>query len=297
MRSTSGSSSITITITKSAILVAILFVMAPALQAQSEEGVLYLGNTRTVPLQANLTDPGPIGAETTTFLYFGQVALGAGWNTIFSLLNTEATTVNGTLTLRGSSGAPINANFDGQVTSALGVSVPGGGTRTVIANTATATDPLTTGWARYENIGGNASGVATFQQTVGGALSTAAGVLSSNLVTAATIPVYNDLAAGRFVGFAVANPNSSPVTIRLTTLNENGTIATPAVTPAQLNPLPANSHLAIFLHQINTAQTTFRGSMVLNTTGALGFVVVALVQNGPLITAVPVINEKAPNVP
>ena len=80
-------------------------------------------------------------------------------------------------------------------------------------------------------------------------------------------------------------------------MNENGTIATPAVTPAQLNPLPPDSHLAIFLHQINTAQTTFRGSMVLNTTEDQGFVVVALVQNGPLLTAVPVIPEKAPSVP
>jgi hypothetical protein len=295
MRWTSRSKSITIT--KSAIAVAIFFVIAPALHAQSDE-ILYLGNTpKTETVQAELTDPGPVGAETTTNLYFGQVALGGGYRTIFSIVNTGATTVNGTLTLTGSNGVPINANLDGQVTSSLGVTVPSGGTRTIIANTATAADPLTTGWAKYQNIGGNAAGVATFEQAAGGVLATAAGVLSSNLVTSATIPVYNDLAAGRFVGFAIANPNASPVTIRLTTLNEDGTIATPAVSPAQLNPLPPNSHLAIFLHQINTTQTTFRGSMVLNTQGAQGFVVVALVQNGPLLTAVPVINEKAPSVP
>jgi hypothetical protein len=294
MRSTPGSNSITIT--KLAIGVAILCVMAPALHAQSED-VLYLGNT-TKSVQADLTDPGPIGAETSTSLYFGQVALGGGYRTIFSIVNTGATTVNGTLTLTGSNGVPINANFDGQVTSSLGVTVPAGGTKTIITNTATAGDPVTTtGWAKYENIGGNASGVATFELASGGILATAAGVLSSNLVTAATIPVYNDLAAGRFVGFAIANPNASPVTIRLTTLNEDGSIATAAATPAQLNPLPANSQIAVFLHQINTTQTTFRGSMVLNTTGSQGFVVVALVQNGPLLTAVPVINEKSPVVP
>jgi len=295
MRSTSRSTSIKTA--KSAILAAILFVIVPALHAQSGD-VLYLGNTpKTQTVQAELTDPGPVGAETTTSLYFAQVALGGGYRTIFSIVNTGATTVNGTLTMTGSNGVPINANLDGQVTSSLGVSVPSGGTRTIIANTATAADPLTTGWAKYENIGGNAAGVATFEQGAGGVLSTAAGVLSSNLVTSATIPVYNDLAAGRFVGFAIANPNASPVTIRLTTLNEDGSIATPAATPAQLNPLPANSHLAIFLHQINTTQTTFRGSMVLNTQGAQGFVVMALVQNGPLLTAIPVIPEKAPNVP
>ena len=296
MRSTSGPTSITIA--KSAILVAILFVMAPALYAQSDE-VLYLGNTRTAQpdLQTNLTDPGPIGAETTTSLYFGQVALGAGWNTIFSIVNTGATTVNGTLTLTGSNGSAINANIDGSVTSALAVSVPAGGTRTLIANPASAADPLRTGWARYENIGGNAAGVATFQQSVGNQLATAAGVLSSATVNSVTIPVYNDLAASRFVGFAIANPNSSPVTIRLTTVNENGTIADAATTPAQLNPLAGNNQLAIFLHEILPARTTFRGSMVLQATGGQTFVVVALVQNGPLVTAVPVINEKAPSVP
>jgi hypothetical protein len=296
MRSTSGPTSITTT--KSAILVAILFAMAPALHAQSDD-VLYLGNTRTAQpdLQVDLTDPGPIGAETTTSLYFGHVALGAGWNQIFSIVNTGATTVNGTLTLTGSNGMAINANIDGQVTSAVSVSVPAGGTRTLIANPATAADPLRTGWARYENIGGNASGVATFQQSVGNQLATAAGVLSSNLVSNATIPVYNDLATNRFVGFAVANPNASPITIRLTTVNENGTIADAATTPAQLNPLPGNNQLAIFLHQILPARTTFRGSMVLSATGGQTFVVVALVQNGPLITAIPVINEKSASVP
>jgi len=292
MRSTPGSNSITIT--KLAIVVAILCVMAPALHAQSED-VLYLGNT-TKSVQADLTDPGPIGAETSTSLYFGQVAIGQGWNTIFSLVNTGATTVNGTLTLTGTTGLPINANIDGTVTAAQAVSVPAGGTRTLIVNPVSSTDPLRTGWAKYENIGGNAAGVATFQLTTGGILSTAAGVLSSQLVTAATIPVYNDLAAGRFVGFAVANPNASTMSLRLTTLNENGTIADAATTPAQLN-LQPGGQVSIFLHEIITTRTTFRGSMVINTTGSQGFAIVALVQNGPLVTAVPVINEKAPNVP
>src|SRR4030095_14590140 len=292
MRSTSGPTSITLA--KSAILVAILFVMAPALYAQSDE-VLYLGNTRTVQpnVQANLADPGPIGAETTTSLYFGHVALGAGWNTIFSIVNTGPTTVNGTLSVRGQDGVPINANIDGTVTASLAVQVPSGGTRTLVANPVSATDPLRAGWARYENIGGNASGVATFQQSVGNQLATAAGVLSSNLVSAATIPVYNDLATSRFVRFAVANPNASAISLRLTTLNEVGTVQDGPITPAELN-LPANGQIARFLHEFLPARTTFRGSMVLQGASAgQTFVVVALVQNGPLITAIPVIPEKA----
>jgi len=294
MRSTSGSKSITIT--KSAIVVAILFVIAPALHAQSDEGVLYLGNTSKA-VQANLTDPGPIGAETTTNLYFGHVALGAGWNTIFSIVNTGATTVNGTLSITGQNGQPINANIDGAVVAGLAVSVPAGGTRTLVANPVSSTDPLRSGWAKYENIGGNATGVATFQQSIGNVLTTAAGVLSSNLVSAATIPVYNDLDASRFVGFAVANPNASAISLRLTTLNEAGTVQDGPVNPAQLN-LPGNGQIAIFLHEILPARATFRGSMVLQgATAGQTFVVVALVQNGPLITAIPVIPEKSPSIP
>jgi hypothetical protein len=272
--------------------------MAPALYAQSDE-VLYLGNTRTAQtdLQANLADPGPIGAETTTSLYFAQLALGAGYTTTFSLVNTGATPVAGVLSLTGQNGQPINANVDGTVTSALTVTVPPGGTRTLTANPASAADPLRVGWARYENIGGNASGVATFQLSVGNVLSTAAGVLSSNLVTSVTIPVYNDLAAGRFVGFAVANPNASAISIRLTTVQENGMVLDSASIPAELNPLPPGGQVAKFLHEILPARATFRGSMVLQAIGAQGFVVVALVQNGLLQTAVPVINEKSPNVP
>jgi len=295
MRSTSGSKSITIT--KSAIAVAILFVIAPALHAQGDD-ILYLGNTpKTETVQAELTDAGPIGAETTTNLYFGHVALGAGWNTIFSIVNTGATTVNGTLSITGTTGQPINANIDGAVVAGLAVSVPAGGTRTLVANPVSSTDPLRSGWAKYENIGGNAAGVATFQQAVGNQLATAAGVLSSNLVSAATIPVYNDLAASRFVGFAIANPNASAINIRLTTLNEAGTVQDGPVTPAQLN-LPGNGQIAIFLHEILPARATFRGSMVLQGASAgQTFVVVALVQNGPLVTAVPVIPEKSPVVP
>jgi hypothetical protein len=295
MRSTSGSTSITVA--KSALLVAILFVMAPALHAQSDE-VLYLGNTRTVQpsVQANLADPGPIGAETTTNLYFAHMAVGAGYNTIFTIVNTGATTVNGVLSITGQTGLPMNANIDGTVTAAQAVSVPSGGTRTMIAGPVSPTDPVRVGWAKYENIGGNAGGVATFQLTIGNILTTAAGVLSSNLVTAATIPVYNDLAAQRFVGFAVANPNATVMPLRLTTLAENGMVADAPTTPAQLN-LQPGGQVAIFLHEIITTRTNFRGSMVITAPGSQGFAIVALVQNGLQITAVPVINEKAPNVP
>ncbi len=119
-----------------------------------------------------------------------------------------------------------------------------------------------------------------------------------NLISAATIPVYNDLAAARFVGFAIANPNASAISLRLTTVNENWNDADAAITPAELNPLQQMARSRSSCTRFLPARTTFRGSMVLQgATAGQTFVVVALVQNGPLITAVPVIPEKAPNVP
>jgi hypothetical protein len=157
-------------------------------------------------------------------------------------------------------------------------------------------DPTKSGWARVENIGGSLGGVGTFQQTVNGVLVTVAGVLSSQPVATATIPVDNSDADQRYTGFAIANQNNSNLSVRLVTLNENGNIQDNTV-PADLNLAP-NSQKAIFLHQIFPARSTFRGSMVLVGQGGQSFSVVALVINrGGLLTAIPVIPEKAPQVP
>jgi hypothetical protein len=229
--------------------------------------------------------------------YFGHVALGGGWNVVFSLVNTGATTVNGTLTLTGQDGSPLDARIDGLVGASFRLEpMPPGGVRRLLAEPLSATDPLRFGWARLENVGESVTITATYLHMQEGVLKTLSSVPSSRMVTSATIPVYNDLAAERFVGFAVANPNASPITLRLVTLNESGTVEDGPVTPGQLI-LPPNGQTMIFLHEILTNRTTFTGSIVLSAQEApRRFVATALVQNGPLITAVPVIPEKAPSV-
>ncbi len=261
-------------------------------------------------LNLTLVDPGPIGAETTTNLYFAQVAVGGGYTTVFTLINTGGTAVNGTLFLTGQDGTPFTVNLNepsinpelggSGVIQATGSSfplqpIPPGGTRILTATPANPGDPTKSGWARVENIGGSLGGVGTFQQTVGGVLQTIAGVLSSQPVPFATIPVDNSDAEQRFTGFAVANQNASSLSVRLVTLNENGQIQDNLI-PSQLN-LGTQTQTAIFLHQILPARVTFRGSMVLVGQGGQSFAVVALVLNRGLLTAIPVIPEKAPNVP
>ncbi len=115
-------------------------------------------------------------------------------------------------------------------------------------------------------------------------------------VEAVTIPVDNSSSQNRFTGFAIANQNSEDVSIRLVTLDENGAVME-NVTPAELNPLGPQKQIAVFLHQILPARATFRGSIALVVQGGKRASFVALVQNQSLLTAVPVIREKAPQVP
>src|SRR5262249_54548310 len=148
------------------------------------------------------------------------------------------------------------------------------------------------GWARVENIGGSLGGVATFQHPTQGI----AGVIASQLVNVATIPVDNSAAENRFTGYAVANLSDNPIMVKLVTVNADGSIADASVNVAELNPLAANRQTAKFLHQDAGSRTTFRGSMVLIGQGGAQFAVVALVLNQNLLTAIPVIPEKAPSI-
>ncbi len=242
---------------------------------------------------------------------FSQVAVGGGYSTIFTLMNTGSTEVSGDLVMRDQQGQPFDVDLTepsvgpespsgGERINAVGssfpVSVPPGGTKFFIASAPNASDPTTSGWARVESSGGSLGGVGTFQFAEGGALKTIAGVLASQIVEFATIPVDNDDGQNRFTGFAVANTSNEDLSIRLVTLNEDGSIAD-NILPSQLNPLGPQKQIAIFLHQILGTRLKFRGSMVLVGQGGKKFAVVALVLNQDLLTAIPVIPEKAPSVP
>lgn len=150
-----------------------------------------------------------------------------------------------------------------------------------------------------ESSGGTLGGVATFSLTSGGQLQAIAGVLSADVTSVATIPVDNDDNLHRYTGFAIANPGSSSINIKIVAVNQDGTIVD-AVSPPGLNPLPARQQVARFLHDYLPNRATFRGSMVLVGQAGTTFSVVALVQvqgdTGPLYTAIPVIPAKAPNI-
>jgi hypothetical protein len=223
---------------------------------------------------------------------FAHLAIGGGYTTVFTFLNTGSEAVVGNLYLTDQTGVPLPANLDGSPGSSLPLSIPSGGTKFVTAGPLIPNDPATkAGWARVESAGGSLGGVATFQLVKGGSLSTIAGVLSSSAVTVATIPVDDDIPGDRYTGFAVANPGSSTITISIQTVNADGTAAKalPSIT------LKSGEQTAAFVFQ-SAGYNSFHGSVVLIGQSGASFSIVALVQNSGLFTAIPVIPEKAPNI-
>jgi hypothetical protein len=252
------------------------------------------------PVRMMMTDPGPIGINTTTAL-FSQVAIGGGYTTVFTLLNTGGTDLTGVLILTAGNGSPMTATFTAPPAApATGSSfeigpLHSGGTQFITASPANPAEATVTGWGRVESSGGTLGGVGTFQFTAGGKLTTVAGVLAGNPVNVATVPVDNDGAANRFTGYAIANPSNANINVKIVVVNVNG-VPMQTLNLPQLNPLGPRQQVARFLHQDVQSLLTFQGSMVLIAQPGEEFSVVALVLDQGLITAVPVIPSKAPGI-
>ncbi len=247
---------------------------------------------------SGLAGPGPVPAGNTTAL-FAHLAIGGGFTTTFTLLNTGSTVLTGTLILTGQDGAPLSASLVSGNTLASGptidVNIQPGGTQFVTASPLGQSVP-TAGWARVESVGGTLGGVATFQLVSGDTLLTIAGVLASDLVTAATIPLDDDVPppANRYTGYAVANPSSTDtVTIKVQTVRGDDGQPAAVLAPVVLGP---GKQIASFVFQDPAASRQFKGSVVLIGEGGKSFAVVALVQNQGLYTAIPVIPSKAPHI-
>jgi len=236
--------------------------------------------------------------------YFAQVAIGGGFTTIFTLLNTGAAAVTGNLILTGDQGTPLYATFSspnggGGLSSSFQFSVPSGGSQSVTADPTNPGDPTSMGWARVDTTGGSLGGVATFQLANSkGALTMLVGVLSDATTNAATVPIGDDLTLGaqsRSTGYAIANTGTTNINVKIVLVNPDGTVFQ-TIIPAGLNPLPPGNHIARFVWQDVSPSFVFQGSAVLIETAAQPFSVVALVFNQGLYSAIPVIPGKASGV-
>lgn len=259
-------------------------------------------------VRATFDGPVPAGAATTSAL-FAHVALGGGYTTVFSLLNTGTDNLTGRLILTGSNGVPLDATLSSpsgpgegaprEHATSVDILIPPAGIQIIEAAALSESEPTKTGWARVESEGGALSGVATFQQEEGGELKTIAGVLASPPVTVVTIPVNDDGSRERFTGFAVANPGSSDLSVKIVVVDPDGTPLR-TLNPPELNPLGPGKQAARFLFQLlqdaGSPNLQFKGSMVMIAQGGALFSVVALIQDSGLFTAIPVIPTKAPHI-
>ncbi len=229
-------------------------------------------------------------------LIFAHLAAGGGYSTTFTLLNTGASTAEGILTLTGQDGQPLNVTLGSPssqaarselVSNSYPVILAPGATAVLTASRPGAQDAKS-GWARVDASGGALSGVATFQLAQGTAPSAIAGVLASQLVDSAVIPVDSSEAHSRFAGFAVANPGTSEVHMTITAVKLDGTV----VSQVRLDPLAPQGQIAKFLHQIMPDMVDFRGSMSVSADPGEKLAIVALNLNEALYTAIPVIPQK-----
>jgi len=231
---------------------------------------------------------------------FPQMAVGGGYITNFMLLNNGAGFTTGTLSFTdqvgGSFPVKLTAPGYGGSAPALWLSMSSGSTLILKTEALSTLAATKAGWACVESYGGSFGGVATYEYTEAGGLKATVGVLSSQLVEAATVPVDNDTDQGRSTAFAVANYGSEDINIKIVVLDENGNI-TNTIRPQELNPLGPRSQAARYLHQYDSTKGNFRGSMVFVADGGKRFLVMALGENRGLFTAIPVIPGRAPIVP
>ena len=94
-----------------------------------------------------------------------------------------------------------------------------------------------------------------------------AGVLPTEPTHAATIPIDDDMAAGRRTGFALTNSGPADVNVQIVALDENGNRAA-VISPPQLNPLGPGQQVAKFLDEFLPGLATFKGTMMLVGQGA-----------------------------
>jgi hypothetical protein len=229
-------------------------------------------------------------------LLFPQIAVGGGYRTVFSLLNIGGDAIAGDLSLWNENGTPMIVSIGSTQTSSIPVNISSGGTQVITADSINANDPTIAGWAKLESVGGTPAGVATYQFSSVQGLEAIVGVLSSPITDISTVPVNENVLQNRSTGYAITNPGTENVNIRIVQVDSNG-VEVQTIRPALLNPLPPDSHYDAFLFEdVNNPNLVFNGSLVFISDGAIPFSMVAIVLNQGLFTAVPTVTGKAPGI-
>jgi sugar lactone lactonase YvrE len=263
-------------------------------------GNLYIADTGNDRIRM-VTGVASVTYSATTF--FPQVAVGGGSSTLFTITNTGSTAASGNLILTNQQGNPFTVSGvltdssgtiqPASVGSSFSIYVPAGGTVFLSANALNPNNPTSSGWAELDSTGGSLTGVATYEYVSGGILQYVIGVLQSPLLQFATIPMDNDNTQAQQMAYAIANPSSQTISIKLALVGQDGTVVDDTVTVT----LSPGQQIARYLWQDLPARTNFKGSLVLRGQAGASFTSLLLLQKQSLFTVIPLISGKAPGIP
>jgi sugar lactone lactonase YvrE len=254
-----------------------------------------------------IADPGNFTVRKVSFansseIFFPQVAVGGGYSTSFAVTNTGATASAGNLTFTDQQGNPLTVR--GELTdtsgvtegasfgSAFPITVPAGGTIFLSAEGLTPDSSVKVGWARLASTGGSLSAVATYEYAVGPVLRTAVSVPQSQKLQSATIQVDNDSTQGKETAWAIANPGSEVISLKLALVGQDGSVLDDSITMT----LGPGQQIARYVWQ-ELARVDFKGSLVLRGQAGAVFIAVALSERQGVLTDIPIIPGKFPGVP
>ncbi len=201
-------------------------------------------------------------SASTISVVFPHFADGSGWTSEIMLVNPTDTAISGALQFADQSGRPSPVTVNGQTGTTFNYSIPPRSARQFV--TSGSSDPLRAGPVRILPAENNAApaGSLVFSYRRSGIRVTEAGV---SLVPAGTaFRVYVESSDSTQSGIAIANPSSSPATVRIELIDMNG--ASVAETTFAL---AGDAQLASFLSELSGFQALslpFQGLLRLTST-------------------------------
>ena len=136
------------------------------------------------------------------------------------------------------------------------------------------------------------SAVATYEYAVGPVLKTVVSVPQSQKLQYATIQVDNDSTQGKETAWAIANPGSEGISVKLALVGQDGRVLDDSITMT----LGPGQQIARYVWQ-ELARVDFKGSLVLRGQAGAVFIAVALSERQGVLTDIPIIPGKFPGVP
>lgn len=244
-------------------------------------------NTRTLVVTATLLIAFVFhGTARANNIYFPQVAVGGGYSTTFTLMNTGSTALNGSLLVFNQDGSPRA----GLPSSFAAVSIPAGGSvRLTLPNSGN----LTVGSASFQTAG-TVQGLASFDlRGPDGQLQTTAGVLGIASGPRFLIPV--DMSASSQTGVALMNASAAGTSVTMRLISEAGTQVASS-SDARLSAFNGYQQIADFINNLFPGQSVSNFTGTLDIEGGTGAQLAAtgIVVKEGFLSALPVIGTFVP---